>query len=241
MNRDVLRLNNVLRFQRGQEKLFAAPTRIPASTLPEWLRLGARCCYVSSSGGMHNVRVQKVDEAKQTVIIIFEEDPRNGKKVPFAEITKSGDGTLRPVWKASQQAATCAPPPGGLRPTGGGAGKATAASTAGPPAQRQVEDIPSSGDEGAAPAASAPVATVPAPAFVPRVVALQKQAPQKVEAGPVQGPELPPPAAEKGRSQRRRPQVDASAPAAEISDDEAAVVASASAKRRRSRSKRRPP
>jgi len=120
--------------------------------LPEWLKPGSRCCYVSkSSGSTHSVKVKKIDERQQAVTIVFEQDPRTWKKVPFSECSKLGDGTLRPVWKGSSQAvgaaskvSTCAAPPQTQeRPTASVAPSATAAASA--PAVHIVDDA--SGDE----------------------------------------------------------------------------------------------
>lgn len=112
--------------------------------MPEWLKPGSRCCYVSkSSGSTHNVKVKKIDERQQAVTIVFEQDPRTWKKVPFSECSKLGDGTLRPVWKASSQVSSCAgPPETSERPSAGVAPSAAAAAT---PAVHIVDDA--SGDE----------------------------------------------------------------------------------------------
>merc|ERR1712176_1441968 len=51
-----------------------------------------------------------IEENRQTVTIFFEQDKKVWKKVPFAECTKTGEGTLRPVWKAAKPVATCEGP-----------------------------------------------------------------------------------------------------------------------------------
>lgn len=167
LNRDLLRLNNVLRTRTGQENRFAAEgkaARIPAAALPEWLRTGARCCYVSkSTGGMHKVKVQKVDEKQQTVTVVFEQDQKNGKKVPFSECSKLGDGTLRPVFTDAQQAAPRATSGAGPAATTAALANSGGASRRAPQAGAAVEDIPSSDDGGMAERRRM---------FVPRAVAL---------------------------------------------------------------------
>mmetsp|Transcript_114840 Transcript_114840/g.324565 ORF Transcript_114840/g.324565 Transcript_114840/m.324565 type:complete len:252 (-) Transcript_114840:121-876(-) len=235
LNRDLLRLNNVLRMHRGQETSFAAATKhakIPRSALPDWLKIGAKCCYVSKSknGGLHNVKVQKIDEKQQVVTVVFEQDVNSGKKVPFAECSRTGDGTLRPVFKSPQQAQTQPQPRAQPQPQAATSSTPpTPASASGcigevaamrPLGAYAVEDI-SSGDEGKATSA-------PRPMFMPRVVAL---AGKKAPAAPVIGPMGPEPS----------PEAPGRRTAAEISDDEVvatdvAAVASGS-KRNRSRSR----
>mmetsp|Transcript_83095 Transcript_83095/g.164842 ORF Transcript_83095/g.164842 Transcript_83095/m.164842 type:complete len:262 (-) Transcript_83095:37-822(-) len=145
LNRDLLRLNRALRLRSGQESQFAPATKRQAASLPEWLKPGSRCCYVSkSSGSTHSVKVKKIDERQQAVTIFFEQDPRTWKKVPFSECSKLGDGTLRPVWKGSAQVSTCAgPSQAPERPSASVGPSAVATSTA--PAVHIVDDA--SGDE----------------------------------------------------------------------------------------------
>lgn len=174
LNRDVFRLNSVLKFHRGQENVYAASTshaKILATSLPDWVKVGSRCCYVSkSSGGMHNVKIQKVDEKQQMVTVIFEQDSKCGKQIPFAECNKTGDGTLRPIWKPSQRIAPSDPTAGSpnahSRSNIGSTGKTRQSQT--------VEDIASSDEESKptkAPTGNSKAVASPA-AFVPRAVAL---------------------------------------------------------------------
>mmetsp|Transcript_82160 Transcript_82160/g.190787 ORF Transcript_82160/g.190787 Transcript_82160/m.190787 type:complete len:236 (+) Transcript_82160:76-783(+) len=205
LNRDLLRLNNILRMKRGQESAVAAESqhvRIPASSLPQWLKLGAKCCYMSkTTGGMHTVKVQKIDERQQMVTVVFEQDKKNGKKVPFAECSKMGDGTLRPVWKASTQQVVAAAPTAAQAPA--------PANVEGAPLlvpNQPVEDIVSSGDESKA------TDTPRQLLFLPRAVALggKKVA---VAVGPA-----PWPGGAVADTHREAPSVTATP--AEISDDE---------------------
>eukprot|EP00933_Yihiella_yeosuensis_P054186 TRINITY_DN52576_c0_g1_i1.p1 TRINITY_DN52576_c0_g1~~TRINITY_DN52576_c0_g1_i1.p1 ORF type:complete len:181 (-),score=22.98 TRINITY_DN52576_c0_g1_i1:85-555(-) len=107
-------LNKVLRLGGAAPKVTSAQaTIIPASALPEWVKVGSMSCYVSQSNGeTHTVKIKTIEERKQTVLIVFEADKRIWKRVPFSGISKTGDGMLRPVWKAPAVAAPgCAPRP----------------------------------------------------------------------------------------------------------------------------------
>jgi len=181
LNRDILRLNRTLRLgpgRTGQENHKAGEIRIPASALPSWLETGAKCCYVSKTrGDTHSVKVLKIDSKQQTVTIVFEQDRRTWKKVPFSECAKTGDGTLRPVWKAPEQVATCSGPPSQSSAPAGSPGTAL-----GQPRRTQaVEDIASSDEGEVAPVlldAAVPPLQAKGPAasslLVPRTVVLAK-------------------------------------------------------------------
>mmetsp|Transcript_61714 Transcript_61714/g.191124 ORF Transcript_61714/g.191124 Transcript_61714/m.191124 type:complete len:263 (-) Transcript_61714:10-798(-) len=241
LNRDLFRLNNILRMNRGQESSFAAESqhvKIPASALPQWLKPASRCCYVSkTTGAMHNVKVQKIDERSQTVTVVFEADAKNGKKVPFAECSKMGDGTLRPVWKANQQVAGPAPAPAGTKAEA----RAEAPARPAKAATSEVEDIVSSGDEGKEPELPPLPPLPPSPEaekprqlhFLPRAVALGgKKAPATI--GPAPRPDSAPPSPTEDGAEAPDAAVAAGpapapAPAgpAEISDDEEADKAAA--------------
>lgn len=152
LNRDLLKLNTILKMNRGQENSFAAATthaRIPASALPAWMKIGARCCYVSKSSGMHSVKVQKIDEKKQLVTVVFEADSNSGKQVPFHECSKTGDGTLRPVFKAGQSSAasTSAPLVAPSKPQATVPVARSEVEAKKPRSADPVEDLVSSGDE----------------------------------------------------------------------------------------------
>lgn len=241
LNRDILRLNSVLRLRRGQETQKAAGishARIPAAALPEWLKAGTRCCYVSKTrGDTHSVKVQKIDDRHQTVTIFFEQNRQIWKKVPFSECTKTGDGTLRPVWKAPPQVATCAGPPAQASTSDSSSKAASGLAQV----SQLVEDIPSS-DEGKAsplPRKAALQSTrcsgPAAPSMlVPRAVALGSRR----KATPAMGPTglLRRPV---GPGQPSAPQVVP----AEVSDDEVVeteMVAIVGSTRRRTRSPRLP-
>lgn len=237
LNRDLLGLNRALRLRSGQESQVAPATRRQAASLPEWLKPSSRCCYVSkSNGSTHSVKVKKIDERQQAVTIVFEQDPRTWKKVPFSECSKLGDGTLRPVWKGSSQVSTCAgPPKASERPSAGAAPSVAAAATA--PAVHIVDDA--SGDESAGGALGPypqDAELLPWPTgpplngmLVPRAVTLANS---RRASAPQIGPEGPPATA---------PSADL-ANAAEDSDEEAVEVtaksrAAHSCQRSRSRSR----
>mmetsp|Transcript_1785 Transcript_1785/g.5262 ORF Transcript_1785/g.5262 Transcript_1785/m.5262 type:complete len:186 (-) Transcript_1785:197-754(-) len=122
-------LNKVLRLSGGMGSTggSAAKMTIPAGALPDWLKVGAVCVYMSQSrGDSHRVKIKAIEERKQTVLFTFEQDKRVWKRVPFSEIRKTGDGALRPVWKETPQIATCEGPPikatASIAPDGGGPG-----------------------------------------------------------------------------------------------------------------------
>lgn len=77
-----------------------APAKVE---LPDWVAIGTNLDYISRSrGDVHSVRVEKIEDRKQMVVIRFTADRKVWKRVPFAEIKKSGDGTLRPLWKKTE-------------------------------------------------------------------------------------------------------------------------------------------
>merc|ERR1719440_1160042 len=47
----------------------------------------------------HHVIVKQIEERKQTALVVFEMDKKVWKRVPFQEISKIGEGALRPLWK----------------------------------------------------------------------------------------------------------------------------------------------
>lgn len=196
LSREILRLNQTLRLRHertGQESRQAAELsrRVPASSLPAWLRAGERCCYVSQSrGDSHSVQVKRIDGKEQTVTIVFESDGKTWKKVRFADLGgKMGDGALRPVFKGPEQVSTVAGPPP----------QAGTPSTR--PRPRAVEAISSDEDVAsvptAAPAGRGKPAKVAMPSaatmLVPRAVALRRQQAASTSSvlGPTQGPEEP--------------------------------------------------
>lgn len=75
--------------------------------LPDWCSKGTTLQYISrTTGDAHLVRVEKVEERQQAVMIRFEQDLRTWKRVPFAEVKMFGDGTLRPLWKKAAETPT---------------------------------------------------------------------------------------------------------------------------------------
>merc|ERR1712187_873310 len=60
-----------------------------------------------------------IEERKQTVLIIFEHDKKIWKRVPFNEISRMGDGTLRPLWKPDPVVASCPSRPTDFEKVGG--------------------------------------------------------------------------------------------------------------------------
>mmetsp|Transcript_30137 Transcript_30137/g.81612 ORF Transcript_30137/g.81612 Transcript_30137/m.81612 type:complete len:340 (-) Transcript_30137:90-1109(-) len=97
-------LNRVLRNQlRGTTQHSYLPS-LPI-ILPDWVEVGSTLVYISrSKGDAHSVNVAAIDKRKQMVRIRFESDRRVWKLVPFNEIKKFGDGTLRPLWKKTEVA-----------------------------------------------------------------------------------------------------------------------------------------
>lgn len=95
------RLNRVLRQAGRRATTPAAKLTLPAAALPEWVEVGHRLCYVSKNNSSvpHHVTVKKIEERKQTVLVTFDVDKKIWKRVPFEDISKMGDGALRPVWK----------------------------------------------------------------------------------------------------------------------------------------------
>lgn len=81
---------------------------LPAAALPDWVEVGHRLCYVSktNSNVSHHVQVKKIEERRQTVLVTFEMDKKIWKRVPFSEISRMGDGSLRPLWKPEPSVAT---------------------------------------------------------------------------------------------------------------------------------------
>eukprot|EP00931_Biecheleriopsis_adriatica_P061678 TRINITY_DN3709_c0_g1_i2.p1 TRINITY_DN3709_c0_g1~~TRINITY_DN3709_c0_g1_i2.p1 ORF type:complete len:168 (-),score=45.39 TRINITY_DN3709_c0_g1_i2:98-601(-) len=96
-------INRVLRAQappqRGSTKM-----TIPV-VLPDWCEKGTSLVYISkSNGAAHTVKVEKIEERQQMVVIRFESDRKIWKRVPFMEVKRFGDGTLRPLWKKTEVA-----------------------------------------------------------------------------------------------------------------------------------------
>lgn len=100
-------MNAINRVLRNQSRAPSFPNRAArvALPLPDWVEKGTTLVYISKSkGDAHSVRVEKIEDRKQCVVIRFEADHRVWKRVPFAEIKKFGDGTLRPLWKKTEVA-----------------------------------------------------------------------------------------------------------------------------------------
>lgn len=100
------RLNRVLanQWRAGQAQSSYPRSTVPL-VLPDWVEDGANLVYISKSkGDAHQVTVAGIDKRKQMVKIRFESDRRVWKLVPFIEIKKFGDGTLRPLWKKTEVA-----------------------------------------------------------------------------------------------------------------------------------------
>jgi len=94
-------VNRALRISHLKER----KTPAVVHTLPDWVQVNARLCYVSKRDGQsHHVFVKKIEQRQQMVLIFFENDRRVWKRVPFAEVNKLGDGTLKPLWKRTQAA-----------------------------------------------------------------------------------------------------------------------------------------
>eukprot|EP00927_Polykrikos_kofoidii_P050573 TRINITY_DN44468_c0_g1_i1.p1 TRINITY_DN44468_c0_g1~~TRINITY_DN44468_c0_g1_i1.p1 ORF type:complete len:207 (-),score=40.06 TRINITY_DN44468_c0_g1_i1:96-716(-) len=102
-------INRALRLNAHRSSATAARLTLPASALPDWVEVGHRLCYISRTNKnvTHYVKVSKIEERKQTVLVVFEMDKRVWKRVPFAEISKAGDGSLRPLWKPEPSVASC--------------------------------------------------------------------------------------------------------------------------------------
>ena len=59
--------------------------------------------YISKSNGQaHTVTVEKIEERQQMVVIRFDSNRKVWKRIPFVEVRKFGDGTLRPLWKKTE-------------------------------------------------------------------------------------------------------------------------------------------
>merc|ERR1740123_594017 len=102
-------MNAINRVLRNQSRAPTYNNSLPKSRvllpLPDWVEKGTSLVYISkSNGAAHSVRVDKIEDRKQTVLIRFEADHKVWKRVPFAEIKKFGDGTLRPLWKKTEVA-----------------------------------------------------------------------------------------------------------------------------------------
>ncbi|CAJ1451038.1 unnamed protein product [Effrenium voratum] len=73
--------------------------------LPDWCEKGTNLVYISKSNGQaHTVQVEKIEERQQMVVIRFDSNRKVWKRVPFIEVRKFGDGTLRPLWKKTEVA-----------------------------------------------------------------------------------------------------------------------------------------
>eukprot|EP00928_Gymnodinium_smaydae_P099623 TRINITY_DN9561_c0_g1_i2.p1 TRINITY_DN9561_c0_g1~~TRINITY_DN9561_c0_g1_i2.p1 ORF type:complete len:244 (-),score=56.66 TRINITY_DN9561_c0_g1_i2:155-799(-) len=107
-------INRALRLNPHRSSHTADKLRLPAASLPDWVEVGHVLCYVSRSNNSvtHHVKVQKIEERKQTVLVTFEMDKKVWKRVPFSEISRLGDGSLRPMWKPEPTVASCSRPEG---------------------------------------------------------------------------------------------------------------------------------
>mmetsp|Transcript_93919 Transcript_93919/g.265658 ORF Transcript_93919/g.265658 Transcript_93919/m.265658 type:complete len:222 (+) Transcript_93919:47-712(+) len=103
-------INRVLRKPHLRQSGASSSSRltIPAASLPSWVEVGHTVCYVSktNSSVTHHVKIQKIEERQQSVLIRFEIDKKVWKRVPFSEISKLGDGSLRPLWKPEPAVST---------------------------------------------------------------------------------------------------------------------------------------
>jgi len=164
------RLNRVLRAQVRPQSIAAGLTAVK---LPDWCEQGASLVYISRSNGQaHNVVVSACEERKQTVLIKFEADRRIWKRVPYTEVKKFGDGTLRPLWK-KMEVATVPSKPSDYVEAEDEAAEEVAGCTAGPVVGPQG---PPSDDEDAV-----VVSVPPAPAPEPTA---EESSPQKAVIAP---------------------------------------------------------
>ncbi|CAK8995380.1 unnamed protein product [Durusdinium trenchii] len=93
-------INRVLR--QGVRPSSSSRSAIPI-VLPDWCEKGTSLVYISKSNGQaHTVTVEKIEERQQMVVIRFDSNRKVWKRVPFMEVRKFGDGTLRPLWKKTE-------------------------------------------------------------------------------------------------------------------------------------------
>ncbi|CAL1137667.1 unnamed protein product [Cladocopium goreaui] len=93
-------INRVLR--QGVRPSSSSRSTIPI-VLPDWCEKGTSLVYISKSNGQaHTVTVEKIEERQQMVVIRFDSNRKVWKRVPFVEVRKFGDGTLRPLWKKTE-------------------------------------------------------------------------------------------------------------------------------------------
>eukprot|EP00438_Fugacium_kawagutii_P036343 Skav232456 [mRNA] locus=scaffold75:39528:44275:- [translate_table: standard] len=95
-------INRVLR--QGVRPSSSSRSAIPI-VLPDWCEKGTSLVYISKSNGQaHTVTVEKIEDRQQMVVIRFDSNRKVWKRVPFIEVRKFGDGTLRPLWKKTEVA-----------------------------------------------------------------------------------------------------------------------------------------
>ncbi|CAE8597652.1 unnamed protein product [Polarella glacialis] len=95
-------INRVLRQHKAPPPGSSHRSSIPVQ-LPNWCTPETSCVYISKSNGQaHNVKVEKCEDRHQTVLVRFEADRKVWKRVPYVEVKKFGDGTLRPLWKKTE-------------------------------------------------------------------------------------------------------------------------------------------
>ncbi|CAJ1328483.1 unnamed protein product [Effrenium voratum] len=95
-------INRVLR--QNARPSSSSRSAIPI-VLPDWCEKGTNLVYISKSNGQaHTVQVEKIEERQQMVVIRFDSNRKVWKRVPFIEVRKFGDGTLRPLWKKTEVA-----------------------------------------------------------------------------------------------------------------------------------------
>eukprot|EP00929_Paragymnodinium_shiwhaense_P090393 TRINITY_DN50583_c0_g1_i1.p1 TRINITY_DN50583_c0_g1~~TRINITY_DN50583_c0_g1_i1.p1 ORF type:complete len:188 (+),score=48.96 TRINITY_DN50583_c0_g1_i1:110-673(+) len=131
-------INRALRVSQRSAATTVSRMQMTAAMLPNWIEVGHTVCYVSkSSAGMtHHVKISKIEERKQTVLVVFESNQKVWKRIPFSEISKLGDGSLRPLWKPEPVMSTVPSKPSG------------------PPAKEEVEAMATSPEKPAAGAAA---------------------------------------------------------------------------------------
>mmetsp|Transcript_19452 Transcript_19452/g.35262 ORF Transcript_19452/g.35262 Transcript_19452/m.35262 type:complete len:171 (+) Transcript_19452:61-573(+) len=96
-------VNRALRISHVKRK----ETPSAVHVLPDWVQENARLAYVSRSNGeTHHVLVKKIEQRHKMVLIVFEQDKKIWKRVPFKDITLLGDGALKPLWKQNAVTAT---------------------------------------------------------------------------------------------------------------------------------------
>eukprot|EP00929_Paragymnodinium_shiwhaense_P090394 TRINITY_DN50583_c0_g1_i3.p1 TRINITY_DN50583_c0_g1~~TRINITY_DN50583_c0_g1_i3.p1 ORF type:complete len:178 (+),score=49.43 TRINITY_DN50583_c0_g1_i3:110-643(+) len=90
------------------------------------------------------------------VLVVFESNQKVWKRIPFSEISKLGDGSLRPLWKPEPVMSTVPSKPSGPPAEGEAAadGDDVEVTVQGPPAKEEVEAMATSPEKPAAGAAA---------------------------------------------------------------------------------------